>query len=218
MSGFFMLRREAFWPAARRLTGIGFKILLDILASSPRPLTVAEVPYTFRPRHAGASKLDLLVVTEYGLLLEDKLIGRWVPLRFAAFVSVGGLGVALHLAALAAGCFALGASFAIAQAAASALAMVLNYFFNNLFTYSDRRRRGAALWTGLAKFVFICALGLTLNVLVAAHLHELGATWWLAGLLGAAVGALWNFGVSAQFVWRTRNAPFASNNGEPKNI
>ena len=37
MSGFFMLRRAAFDGAVRNLSGQGFKILLDLFASSPRP-------------------------------------------------------------------------------------------------------------------------------------------------------------------------------------
>jgi hypothetical protein len=58
MSGFFMLRREVLEGALRRLCGHGFKILLDILASSPRPLRAKELPYEFRKRQHGESKLD----------------------------------------------------------------------------------------------------------------------------------------------------------------
>jgi dolichol-phosphate mannosyltransferase len=59
MSGFFMLRREIVEETVRNLSGIGFKILLDIMASSPRPLNFVELPYRFRPRQAGKSKLDM---------------------------------------------------------------------------------------------------------------------------------------------------------------
>ena len=48
MSGFFMLRREVLEAALRRLSGHGFNILLDILASSPRPLRFRELPYEYR--------------------------------------------------------------------------------------------------------------------------------------------------------------------------
>jgi dolichol-phosphate mannosyltransferase len=68
MSGFFMLRRESFDAAARRLSGEGYKILLDHLASSPKPLKVCELPMAFRPRHAGASKMDAAVLWEFLLL------------------------------------------------------------------------------------------------------------------------------------------------------
>ncbi|HEX7388956.1 MAG TPA: polyprenol monophosphomannose synthase, partial [Acidiphilium sp.] len=62
MSGFFMLRRDLFERLAHRLTGQGFKILLDLLLAAPEPLNVVEIPYRFRKRVAGESKLDILVL------------------------------------------------------------------------------------------------------------------------------------------------------------
>lgn len=58
MSGFFALRREAFEQLVRRTSGLGFKLLLDFLASSPRPLRFKELPYECRTRQAGESKID----------------------------------------------------------------------------------------------------------------------------------------------------------------
>jgi len=75
MSGFFVVKREVVDEAAPRLSGIGFKILLDLLASAPRPLRWRELPYTFRTRHAGESKLDSMVAWEYLMLIADKLVG-----------------------------------------------------------------------------------------------------------------------------------------------
>ncbi|HWE21069.1 MAG TPA: polyprenol monophosphomannose synthase, partial [Hyphomicrobiaceae bacterium] len=82
MSGFFMLKRTAFDAAVRRLSQEGYKILLDILASSPAAVRIKEVPYVFGLRQHGESKLDSLVVLDYLTLLLDKLVGRWVPVRF----------------------------------------------------------------------------------------------------------------------------------------
>ena len=59
MSGFFMIRREAFDEAARNLSGQGYKILLDIVASAPRNLKIAELPFTFGLREHGESKQGL---------------------------------------------------------------------------------------------------------------------------------------------------------------
>ena len=53
MSGFFMPRREVLEAALRRLSGQGFKILLDLFASSPRPFAFAELPLQFRERLHG---------------------------------------------------------------------------------------------------------------------------------------------------------------------
>src|SRR6185437_13144098 len=50
LSGFFMCRREVFERAIRRMSGQGFKVLLDLLASSPEPPRLLELPYRFRER------------------------------------------------------------------------------------------------------------------------------------------------------------------------
>ena len=68
-----------------RLTGAGFKLLVDILASSPTPPRIAEVPYRFRNRLAGESKLDVNVELEYLFLIVDKIVGRYLPARFVVF-------------------------------------------------------------------------------------------------------------------------------------
>ena len=61
MSGFFAVSRTAFMAALPKMSGVGFKVLLDLLSSSPTALRVAEVPYRFRTREAGESKLDAMV-------------------------------------------------------------------------------------------------------------------------------------------------------------
>src|SRR5262249_16130474 len=58
LSGFFMVRRATFNEIAPRLAGEGFKILLDLFASAPRPLKFAEQPFQFGLRQHGESKLD----------------------------------------------------------------------------------------------------------------------------------------------------------------
>jgi dolichol-phosphate mannosyltransferase len=204
MSGFFMLRREVLEGALRRLSGQGFKILLDILASSPRSLRIRELPYKFRERLHGESKLDTLVVWEHMMLIADKLIGHIVPVRFALFAFVGGIGLFIHMSVL---WFALtigGAAFNPAQAAAAVTAMTSNFFVNNLFTYRDRRLRAFALVRGLFTFYAICALGAVANVGIAGYVFSRNEVWWLAGLAGVVVGSVWNYAVSSVFTWKQK--------------
>src|SRR5205085_11139809 len=134
MSGYFMVERNAFTAAMRSLSGQGFKILLDLFASSPRPLNFAEVPLTFRQRLHGESKLDTMVAWEYLMLLLQKLVGPAVPVRFLLFALIGGLGVFTHMTTLWFGTHVLLVGFALAQAAATVVAMSGNFFLNNLFT------------------------------------------------------------------------------------
>jgi len=204
MSGFFMLRRDVLEGALRRLSGQGFKILLDILASSPRSLRVRELPYNFRERQHGESKLDTLVAWEYMMLIADKLIGHIVPVRFALFAFVGGIGLFIHMSVLWLGLSVAGAAFNLAQTSATILAMTANFFINNLFTYRDRRLRGLAVLRGLFTFYAICTLGAVANVGIAGYVFSRNEVWWLAGLAGIVVGSVWNYAISSVFTWKQK--------------
>ena len=204
MSGFFMLRRDVLEEALRRLSGQGFKILLDILASSPRSLRIRELPYNFRERQHGESKLDTLVAWEYMMLIVDKLIGHIVPVRFALFALVGGIGLFIHMSVLWLGLSVAGAAFNLAQTSATILAMTANFFINNLFTYRDRRLRGLAMLRGLFTFYAICSLGAVANVGIAGYVFSRNEVWWLAGLAGIVVGSVWNYAISSVFTWKQK--------------
>ena len=220
MSGFFMIKRDAFSGAMRALSGQGFKILLDLFASAPRPLAFAEVPLNFRPRLHGESKLDAMVAWEYLMLLLEKLVGPAVPVRFLLFSLIGGLGVGTHLLTLWFGTHVLFVGFAAAQTAATIVAMTGNFLLNNLFTYRDRRLRGKRLLTGLISFYAVCGVGTVANVGVAAHLVYGHTSWWLAGLAGAAVSVVWNYAMSSIFTWSPRRAlpPAPASEGGPQAV
>jgi dolichol-phosphate mannosyltransferase len=203
MSGFFMLPRPLFERLAPRLTGQGFKILLDLLLSAPEPLRVTEVPVTFHARQAGESKLDVLVLLQFGGLLADKMLGGMLPLRFISFALVGAIGVGVNLAALFAG-RALGMHFGVAQTVATVIAMVGNFALNNAVTYRDQRLRGPALWRGLVVFMLVCSVGAVANIGIARSLFADRLGWTVSGIAGAAVGVVWNYAVSATLVWRGR--------------
>jgi dolichol-phosphate mannosyltransferase len=204
MSGFFMLRRDVLEGALRRLSGQGFKILLDILASSPRSLRIRELPYNFRERQHGESKLDTLVAWEYMMLIADKLIGHIVPVRFALFAFVGGIGLFIHMSVLWFALTVADAAFNLAQTSATMVAMTANFFINNLFTYRDRRLRGLAVLRGLFTFYAICTLGAVANVGIAGYIFSRNEVWWLAGLAGVIVGSVWNYAISSVFTWKQK--------------
>jgi dolichol-phosphate mannosyltransferase len=205
MSGFFVLTREFLNRVVRRTTGVGFKILLDLVASSPTPVRIAEVPFTFRNRLQGESKLDINVGLEYLYLVADKLIGRWLPIRFILFCLVGTVGVGLHLGVLYLLYRVLGASFGVALLIAIGIAMIVNFTINNATTYRDQRRRGWGFLSGLFFFILACSVGSLCNYAIAQTLLSRGVWWLLAGFCGLAVGSVWNFAVSSVLTWRVRN-------------
>jgi dolichol-phosphate mannosyltransferase len=203
MSGFFMIRGETFRALAPRLSGIGFKILLDLLTSASAPLRFTEVPLQFHRREVGESKLDHVVALEFLIALYDRLFGRLVPTRFAMFALIGAIGVAVHMAFFWLFFGALGLSFLGAQIGATLGAMTFNFFLNNALTYRDRRLHGTrALTLGWLSFCLVCSVGALANVGVAAFLFTSRYAYATASALaGIVVGAVWNFALSSRFTW-----------------
>ncbi|WP_298200010.1 glycosyltransferase family 2 protein [Novosphingobium sp.] len=214
MSGYFMLPTEILRKDASRLSGVGFKILLDILATVDEPLRIKEFPMNFAARAEGESKLDRTVVFEFLVGLYDKWLGRYIPTRFALFGTVGAMGVGVQFGALwlllhvvfgerfVYGHWSDNTTFNIANTLAAVTAMSFNFVVNNELTYSDKRLRGfAPLLRGWAKFALTCSLGLLTNVGSAAALKAMGFHDVAAVLIGIVLGSVWNFALSSKFVW-----------------
>ena len=202
MSGFFMLPRTVFERAAPRLSAIGFKILLDLIAALPGQPRIVELPYVFRTRVAGESKLDAGVMFDFGLLLLDKLVGRFIPVRFVMFAAIGAVGLLAHLLILAFGLL-VGLRFGAAQGLATGCAVVGNFILNNEITFRDRRLKGRRRLVGLVVFGVVCTLGAIANLNVAnLMVNDAHQTWWAAGIVGAAMSLVWNYAVGSTLTWR----------------
>lgn len=200
MSGFFMVRRSFLELVVRRLYGRGFKILLDLIAAAHGKARIVEMPYRMRSRLHGESKLGARVVAEFFMLILYHLFGRLLPARFFLFAAVGITGIGVHLGVLWL-LFAASGHFLLSQAAATWAAMTSNFFLNNAVTYGDQRLRGRGLWRGLLSFYAACGIGALINIAIADWIFIKSAPYWLAGLAGALVAALWNFFTTASFTW-----------------
>jgi dolichol-phosphate mannosyltransferase len=201
MSGFFVITRDYLKEIVHSTSGIGFKILLDLVASARRPLKIAKIPYTFRERLYGRSKLDFAVGLEYLQLLIDKKVGRIVPVRFLIFSIVGFVGVLLSTVVLSMLVSIFSVGFLKALAITTLITMTGNFFLNNVTTYRDRRLKGRRIFNGLVKFYAACSIGAFINIRIAESAKELGLAWYFAGACGLAVGAVWNYGITSFFTW-----------------
>jgi dolichol-phosphate mannosyltransferase len=203
MSGFFMIRTPIVRDLVPRLSAIGFKILLDIMTAAPRPLRFAELPYVFRLRTEGESKLDHVVAMEYLIALYDRMFGKVVPVRFAMFSAIGALGAGVHFAVLGLLFGPARLSFVTATIVATLVAMTFNFFLNNALTYRERRLQGwRQLLDGWVSFCVVCSVGAVANVGVAAFLHDAReGDWRFSAAAGILVAAVWNFALSSRFTW-----------------
>ena len=200
VSGFFMIRRELIDRVAPGLATEGFKILFDIIASQPETLKILELPYTFREREAGGSKLDKRIVIDYLGLLLSKLSGGVIPSRALMFGMVGMSGLVVHLSVLQA-LLSTRMNFSLIQFVAAMTAMTSNYLINNVVTYRDRRKRGLAFVVGYLKFCALCSISVFTSVAVATMVRNWGVYPQIAGASGAVLGALWNYVTTALAVW-----------------
>ena len=205
MSGFFMIRRLIVGQVAPRLSSDGFKILADILLCAPPGLRVVEAPYVFRKRRAGESKLSPLVALDFlGLIVHHASAGI-LPIRFVLFAAIGAFGLLVHFCMLTAlvETGALG-DFRADQLVATLVAMASNFALNNEITYREYRYRGWSALGGLLLFSLLCGVGVVVNIDVASWFFDFQHVWWVAGFSGALISLVWNYAVSASFVWRRR--------------
>jgi dolichol-phosphate mannosyltransferase len=204
MSGYFVMTRSFFQETLSSLSLVGFKILVDLFASSPRPVRFAEVPYIFRMRERGESKLDLLTGVEYLQLLIDKAVRGWIPSNFLLYCFVGGAGVLFNL--LLAALLVLKFGFALQDAHfwAAAPTIAFNFFLHNSLTFRSAKLKGFAIVKGLLSYFPACSIGLLAQVAVADNLHARGLSWIIASLAGVAIGSIWNYSMAYLLVWQVR--------------
>jgi dolichol-phosphate mannosyltransferase len=202
MSGYFVLTREYLDEVARSLSGVGFKVLLDLVVSAQRPVRIGEIPYKFRPRLHEKSKLDMVVTLEYLELLADKLVGDFVPASYVVFGIAGSIGVLVHLAFVRLLRAIPGIDLPRAQLVSSVMVIAVNFVLNNQLTFRRARLKGWRFLTGLLVFYAACSVGLFLNLRVLEDLTGISVPWYAAAAAGLAVGSVWNYWMSSLFVWK----------------
>ncbi len=202
MSGFFMLTRDVADKAAAHVSNDGFKILFDIVSRMGPKLTIREVPFTFKERLHGDSKLGLLVTMQFLGLLVSRYTGGLFPTQFLLFALVGMLGVLVHMSVLYFLTGPMQVTFATSQLVATFVAMTSNFFINNNLTYAHMKLRGWRILTGLLSFCAVCSLGAIANISVSVQIYQWQSGVAIAGLAGALMSSVFNYSVTKLVTWR----------------
>ncbi len=200
MSGFFMIRRKIIGELAPQLFEQGYKILFDILIKRP-DLKVKELPYEFKARLHGTSKLTAAVIFDFADLMISRAIPSRFNFQFIRYGMVGASGVVLHLFVLYLLYVVIGLRYPVSLVFAIETAMVSNYMLNNQWTFKEHRFLGMQWWKGLVTFNLACMLGSVFNLAIGWYLVEKGIFWFYASVLGIWVGMSWNYLSNRLFTW-----------------
>jgi len=220
MSGYFVLRRDDFNRILTQLDSGGFKILLEIIARLA-PSRLEEIPYTFRSRVAGRSKLSSKVVLQYlGQLWKLSSVSSYMSVRFIKFALVGASGTAVNLCAFSCLTQLSGLRDWRISGLATLFANLTNYVVNNAWTFVDRAHSGWSLLRGYASYLGLSLVGLLASTLTFAcltrvydtytqPLHRSKGSFLLAlgfQLVAILVGTVFNYKLNSQFTWREKKA------------
>jgi dolichol-phosphate mannosyltransferase len=205
MSGFFIIRRSAIQNI--ELNPLGYKILIEVLGRG-RFRWIGEVPYVFRERVRGESKVNGRVYVDYLRHLLRLRLSTLPVSRFVRFATVGlsGVVVDMGLLFLLSDPSMLGWGLTRSKLIAAEVAIINNFIWNDAWTFGDiaaHQRGFRSRLHRFAKFQLICLTGLALNtILLNLQFNLLGMNRYLANAIAIGVVTGWNFWVNFKLSWR----------------
>lgn len=187
-SGYFAVRRTTAF--SNSLDPIGWKLLLELLVRSEYE-EVREIPYAFQARDLGSSKFNMREQWYYIRHLFRLVRASEMDSRFWKFCLVGLSGVVINTAVYIP-LVKLNMTVLFAYACATLTAMLSNFVWNNLLTWTHLKRD--RMWYRMTKFALVSLGGLGVSSLVVLLAHDYaGIHYLLAGFLGIVVSTGWNF-------------------------
>lgn len=207
MSGMFLVRAEVL--RGIELRPLGYKILLEVLARG-RWRAFTEVPYRFRPRTEGESKLGVRQSIEYVLHLARLAQATGQMRTWIRYATVGLSGALLdigffHLLVRNAGWMPFAA-----LPVAIEIALLSNFVWNQELTFrlaarppasTDPDLRPGAL-RSLLGYQKACLPGAALNAVTTLGVLARGASPAVAAAAGVLAGGFWNLIFNVPRIWQ----------------
>ncbi len=203
MSGFFAFRRYII--SGKDLKPVGYKILLEILVLG-KYQKVAEVPYSFKLRSHGKSKLGLRQEVDYLRHIFDLMRRSGELDRFIKFCLVGLSGVGVNLGLTWALTEFIGLHYVVSNAIGIETSIISNFLLNNFFTFPDRNSPGIIAFLGrLGKFNLASFVGAGINLgSTWLFTDMLGLYYLISNIIGIVLATLWNYLANNWWTWSWR--------------
>jgi dolichol-phosphate mannosyltransferase len=199
LAGFFMFQKQNI--AGAELKPTGYKISLEIMLAG-KFRHIVEVPYTFKDRSAGKSKLRLQQQIDYLKHILSLMARTGELWRFVKFIAVGLSGIAVNegvlwlLTEFASLAYYVSAIFGIEAS------IISNFVLNDYFTFKDRRA-GKSFPARLLRFNVTCLAGAGIQYgLLLLFTSVIGVHYLLSNLIGIVVAFLWNYFVNSLWTWK----------------
>jgi dolichol-phosphate mannosyltransferase len=225
MSGFFAFPRHVIENI--KFDTKGFKILLEILVKS-RDIRVKEVPYTFRDRKSGQSKMNFNVILDYAGAVwqlyrygqksnrrtqkkEEERKSVLFLSKASRFYTVAASGLLINylISFLLAGNVAYSVKslsnlwYLQATLIGIIISITSNFFLNKIWTFEDRDFSVVKTLRQYCSFAGISAVGATIQLLLLYLLvAEYGLQYRVSLILAIAVASISNFLLNKKWTFR----------------
>ena len=202
VSGFFLVNKERVLKILGNLNPVGFKILLELLVKTEGQGT-CEVPYVFKPRRRGESKLKMSTVMAFLKQVFKLFLWSGEYKRVLKFALVGLSGLILGELLLWALTSPLGLYYLASAAIATEISIINNFVWNEVWTFRDKRRGDLlSVLKRLAKFNALRVLTVILTVALTAFFTEVLKVLYLVSFVVAVILAFAiNYLVSSYSIW-----------------
>jgi dolichol-phosphate mannosyltransferase len=212
VSGFFALKREV--VAGAPLRPRGYKILMEVLGKGSWQKAV-EIPFTFRDRKAGSSKLRSRTILDYLRQVLDISLYALSARRGAAweewerilrFAAVGCTGIIVNTGILWILTGYAGIYYLVSSVIAIEVSILSNFFLNDRWTFGKGMTQGGrTLAERIGMFHAVSAGGAAINWLVLFTLTQYAGLFYLvSNLAGIFAGFIWNYLVNRNVTWSRR--------------
>ncbi|WP_048149743.1 glycosyltransferase [Methanolacinia paynteri] len=212
VSGFFAIKKEVI--ANARMKPRGYKILMEVLGKGTWE-KAKEIPFIFKDREEGESKLKLSTMIDYILQCTD--IGvyalknhntyAWKEWKkIFKFGLVGASGIVVNTGILYAVTEYFGIYYMISSVFAIEASIATNFILNDTWTFDGANKSHmGSRWKRFVSFQLISVCGVGINLLVLFALTEFAGIYYLfSNIVGIFIAFAWNFLVNRHITWKNK--------------
>ncbi len=224
-TGFRAIKKEVYLAVEKELHSerfSGYTFQIGFLHKTIRKnFKVAEVPFQFKDRVSGNSKIGPEYIKNTLLYLMKVRIKEILAMRIVRFAIVGAFGAMVQLIALQLWrtIFSSEKNFVIANFLSIETAVISNFIWSNLWTFKDRKLKrsqiplsfitfnlssaGSILIQSAIAYITSATIGLR-PVFTLPIINYVIDTGVISAVIGILIGMFWNFFAYNTFIWKKK--------------